>query len=286
MRALTDATEQRGFDALFSKITKFDGKDAQQCHSWLNQVHVTCQESGRNFQQALMFCAEGTVLSVLSGLNPRLSEEEVKEEMRCFSPIPTRRQAIEMMRTMRQEDDKQMRQYIVRHKVAHTRAHRISPDDQISSSEIIEFAMTLQPIIQDKLLKRIDGNRPPRSLREAYHQALDLERKNQITKRYEMTVQVSQILDGTLEEDMEEVDAMELCPRHSTKSVFHRNDRDKGNFGSIGRGSQNDNQDRRQNYEGNLTGSTRRRYNQNQNRNFHSQYQNKTCKVGHHIPSL
>ena len=109
MRALTDGTEQRGFDALFSRITKFDERDSQQCHSWLNQVHAMCQESGRNFQQALMFCAEGIVLSVLSGLNPRLSEEEVKEEMmRCFSPIPTRRQAIEMMRTMHQEDNEQM----------------------------------------------------------------------------------------------------------------------------------------------------------------------------------
>ena len=49
LRALTDATEQRGFDVLFSRITKFDGKDPQQYHSWLNQVHVACQESGRNF---------------------------------------------------------------------------------------------------------------------------------------------------------------------------------------------------------------------------------------------
>ena len=130
-----------------------------------------------------MFCAEGIVLSVLSGLNPRISEEEVKEEMmRCFSPSPTRRQAIEMMRTMCQEDNKQMHQYIVRHEVAHTRAHRISPDDQISWSEIIEFAMTLQPIIQDKLLKRINGDRPPKSVREAYHQALDLKRKTKSQK--------------------------------------------------------------------------------------------------------
>ena len=49
LRALTDAREQKGFDTLFSRITKFDGKDPQQCHSWLNQVHVVCQESGRNF---------------------------------------------------------------------------------------------------------------------------------------------------------------------------------------------------------------------------------------------
>ena len=56
-----------------------------------------------------MFCAEDTVLSVLSGLSPGLSDEEVKEEiMRCFSQIPMRKQAIEMMRTMSQEDDEQM----------------------------------------------------------------------------------------------------------------------------------------------------------------------------------
>ena len=67
-----------------------------------------------------------------------------------------------------------MHQYIMRHEVAHARAHRLSPDDQLSQAEIIEFAMTLQPV---KLLKRIDGDRPPRSLRDAYHQALDLEQK-------------------------------------------------------------------------------------------------------------
>ena len=178
---------------MFSSIIKYDGK-IHKSVIFGYQVHVVCLESGRNFQQPLMVCVENTVLSVLSGLSPRLSDKEVKEEMmRCFSPISMRRQAIEMMRNMHQEDDEQMHQYIMRHEVAHARAHRLSPDNQLSSSEIIEFAMTLQPIIQDKLFKRIDGDRPPRSLREAYHQALDLERENQIKKRYETTVQVSQI---------------------------------------------------------------------------------------------
>ena len=77
-----------------------------------------------------MFCAEDTVLSVLSGLSPWLSDEEVKEEMMgYFSPTPMRRQAIEMMRTMFQEDEEQMHQYIVRHEVAYARAHRLSPDE-------------------------------------------------------------------------------------------------------------------------------------------------------------
>ena len=57
-----------------------------------------------------------------------------------------------------------MQQYIMSHEVVHARAHGLSPDHQLSSSEIIESAMTLQPLIQDKLLKRIDGDRPLRSL--------------------------------------------------------------------------------------------------------------------------
>ena len=50
LRALADTTKQRGFDALFNRIIKFDGKDPQKCHFWLNQVHVECLESGRNFR--------------------------------------------------------------------------------------------------------------------------------------------------------------------------------------------------------------------------------------------
>ena len=183
LRALTDATEQRRLNSLFSRITKFDCKDPKNCNFWLNQVHVACMESGRNFGQALIFCAEDTVLSVLSGVNPGLSDEVIKEEMmRCFSPIPTRRQTIEMMRTMCQGEEEQMCQYLMRHEVAHARAHRLSPDDQLSQAEMIEIVMTLQPVIQDKLLKRIDGDRPPKSLRDAYHQTLDLDQKNQIQR--------------------------------------------------------------------------------------------------------
>ena len=49
LRALTDATEQRGFDSLSNRITKLAGKDPKKCHFWLNQVHAACMESARNF---------------------------------------------------------------------------------------------------------------------------------------------------------------------------------------------------------------------------------------------
>ena len=91
----------------------------------------------------------------------------------------------------------------------YARAHKISAEDQVSSSEIIEFVMTLQPFLQDKLLKKIDGDRPPRSLQEAYNQALDLEQKNQIRKRYESLAQISQISEYISEGDFKEIDVIE-----------------------------------------------------------------------------
>ena len=65
LMALAEATQQRGFNPLFNKIAKYDGKDPKKCHYWLNQVWVACMESGRNFCQSLMFCAEDTATEML-----------------------------------------------------------------------------------------------------------------------------------------------------------------------------------------------------------------------------
>ena len=166
-------------------------------------------------------------------------DEQVKEEiMRCFPPDPIRRQAIEKLRAMHEVPDEQMRQYIIRHEVARLRAHRLTADEQCSTSEIIEFTINLQPFVQDKLLKKIDGNRPLRSLREAYYQALDLECKNQITKRYEMSTQAHQIVECSIEGEFEGVEAMELCPhQENIGTTSNNNNRIQKNFNQTNSGS-------------------------------------------------
>ena len=229
--ALTEVAQQRGFDLLFNKIAKYNGKDPEKCHYWLNQVSMACIEPGRNFRQSLMFCAEDAVLTVLSGLNPALTDDQIREEiMMCFSLAPTSRQALEKLRAMHLETDEQMWQYIVIHKVAHLRAQKLTADKQCSISEIMEFAMKLQPYIQDKLLKKIDGNKLPRSLCEAYDQAVDIECKNQITSRYGMLAQISQISEYDKDEEYEGIEVMELCPRDGNKFTTNRADRAQRSF--------------------------------------------------------
>ena len=77
--------------------------------------------------------------------------------------------------------------------------------------------MKLQPYIQDNLLKRIDGNRLPRNLHEAYDQAVDIECKNQITSRYGMLAQISQISEYDKDEEYKGIEVMELRPRDGNK---------------------------------------------------------------------
>ena len=48
--------------------------------------------------------------------------------------------------------DEQMKIYSVPREVAHIRARQLSADEQRGFSEMMEFAMTLQPVIQNKLL--------------------------------------------------------------------------------------------------------------------------------------
>ena len=136
-----------------------------------------------------------------------------------------------------------MLQYIVRHEVAHLRAHKLTADEQCSISEIMEFAMKLQPYIQDKLLRKIDGNKLPRNLHKAYDQAVDIERKNQITSRYGMLAQISQISEYDKDEEYEGIEVMELCPRDGNKITTNRADgaqrsfhpTNQENFNKVGR---------------------------------------------------
>ena len=99
--------------------------------------------------------------------------------------------------------------------------------------------MKLQPYIQDKLLKKIDGNRPPRNLHEAYDQAVDIERKNQITSRYGMLAQISQISEYDSNEGYREIEVMELHPRDGNKFTTNRVDGAQRNFNPTNQGNYN-----------------------------------------------
>ena len=133
--------------------------------------------------------------------------------------------------------------------------------------------MKLQPYIQDKLLKKIDRNRLPRNLCEAYDQVVDKERKNQITSRYGTSAQISQISEYDKNEEYKGIEAMELCPRDGNKFTTNRadgaprsfNPTNQGNFNKVGRPRGYVN---RQNSRNNSQSNGRENF-----KSFHSKYQ-------------
>ena len=112
-----------------------------------------------------------------------VDDEALKEEvMRCFSNAPTTFQAIKVLRDMQQRPGEQARLYIARYEVIHKRANRISADDQNQNGEMMFFAGTLIPPLQKKLLKKMNSQYGPRSLREAFDMTLVFEREHQVTQ--------------------------------------------------------------------------------------------------------
>ena len=114
--------------------------------------------------------------------------------------------------------------------------------------------MELQPVIQNKLLNKIDDERPPRTLREAYKQALDIEKKNQITKQYKVP---AQIIECTMDEECEDIEAMEFRLRENGNHSFSRGNRgQQTNFrgqriDNFGCGSRTEYTTQRQNFTNN-----------------------------------
>ena len=112
-------------------------------------------------------------------------------------------------------------------------------------------------------------------LREAYDQALDLECKNQIMRRYEMSTH--QIAECSLEEEYEGVEVVELHPPgENTGPTLNKNNRVQRNFNQSGSGNfnrerQNDSYNCRPTFENSNRGTGRAT-----NRNFHSQHQEDT----------
>ena len=99
--------------------------------------------------------------------------------------------------------------------------------------------MKLQPYIQDKLLKKIDGNRSPRNLCEAYDQAVDIECKSQITSRYGTSAQISQISEYDKDEEYKGIEAMELHLRDGNKFTTNRADGAQRSFNPTNQGNFN-----------------------------------------------
>ena len=119
--------------------------------------------------------------TMLAGMDDEVNDEDLKEEiMRCFSNAPTKIQAIQALRAIRQKPDEQARLYTAHYEALHYRANQVTADEQGQNGEMMFFALTLLCPLQRKLLKKMNTVYGPCTLREAFDLTLEFEKEYQI----------------------------------------------------------------------------------------------------------
>ena len=180
---LAGATEQRKYDNLFTAIPKFDGTNKENCAIWLSQVDQLVTSTGRNLRMELLNRADGHVATMLAGMDYEVNDEDLKEEiMHCFSNAPTKIQAIQALRAIRQNPKEQARLYTAHYEALHYRANQVTADEQGQNGEMMFFILTLLRPLQRKLLKKMNTVYGPHTLREAFDLTLEFEKEYQITQ--------------------------------------------------------------------------------------------------------
>ena len=118
--ALAAATEQQKYNTLFAAVPKYDGKNKEDCATWIIRIPALAILTGRNLRMELLNRSEGSVITMLSTMNEEVSDEDLKEElMRCFSNAPTMVQAISLLRGIKQRQGENARLYAARYEVVH-----------------------------------------------------------------------------------------------------------------------------------------------------------------------
>ena len=100
--ALAAATQQQKYDAMFTAVPRYDGKNKEQCAVSLNQISSLATLAGCSLRLEVLNRSEVDVTTVIAGMDDTISDDDLKEEiMRCFSNAPTMIQAIGVLRSIR-----------------------------------------------------------------------------------------------------------------------------------------------------------------------------------------
>ena len=201
-KALAATTQQQMYDAMFTAVPRYDGRNKEECAVWLNQISSLATSARHSLRLELLNRSEGDVTTIIASVDDTMGDDDLKEEiMRCFSNAPTMIQAIRVLRGIRQQQNEQAHLYAARFEFVHNRAHNIQPEEQTQISELIHYTSTLVPHLQRKLLKKLNSFHQPKSLREAMDVTMDIEVENQITQpEQQVTVMETCCKDPPMEE--------------------------------------------------------------------------------------
>ena len=136
---LIKAQNKRDLDMALKWIPTFIGEDSSQCLDWITRIKNVCMQSGHSLCQELINKAGIVVQNYLTSLDATLLEKEMEERiLQHFSDIPTTTQAIEKLKSLRQEENESILAYNQRYKVL---AERVEgrPIQEVQSAVAMEM---------------------------------------------------------------------------------------------------------------------------------------------------
>ena len=171
---LIKAQNKRDLDLALMSIPTFTGEDNSQCLDLITRIKNVCVQSGHLLRQELINKAGIVVQNYLTLLDAMLSEKEMEEKiLQHFSDIPTMTQAIEKLKSLRQEENESILAYNQRYKIL---AERVEgrPIQEVQSAVAMEMylGMIIGPLRRNNLFW--NSKHAPKNLGEAMKKSEEL----------------------------------------------------------------------------------------------------------------
>ena len=169
---------------MFAAIKPYDGKDAKEFDTRIEQIMTACKISGRNPKFVALAKSTGAVTEVILSMKPKVTWVEFVEELRrCFSDSKTRVHAAAIYNEFRRQDDNEnLRSYIHKYTRLHREATGKATDEEFDTHNKLHFLSRLRnstiatKISQSEEFEKFDKY----SLKNCIEKALMLESKLQI----------------------------------------------------------------------------------------------------------
>ena len=166
-------------DKQFEKVKVFDGSKPSECHSWLEEVHALCIQTGRPFCKMLLLCAGQAVHDFITDMSPEAMDDQIKNDLITgYSDLQGLGCKQAAYDNIMQRSNEPLRSYIMRYSRLFKLLNGTAPNDVKMRTTSMHFVNSLRNYLSSKVENRLLGmNERNYSLGDTFKVALECELK-------------------------------------------------------------------------------------------------------------
>ena len=177
--AQAEENKNARLDKQFDKIKIFDGSNPADCHTWLEEVHALCTQTGRPFKEMLLLCARQAVCNFIIDMAPDATDEQIKNDLITgYSDLQGLGCKQAAYDNIAQIPEEPVHSYIVRYSRLFKLLNGTAPNDVKMCTTSMHFVNSLRSYLSSKVENRLLGiDERNYSLRDTFKVALQCELK-------------------------------------------------------------------------------------------------------------